>query len=159
MLPGPQLFAALALRITGVHSLGLDTAQGLALSESFYWDTDDATRAFSRRDFERMVKMPNSLQASVYSSTTHYLKAVSAAMTDATAPVMAKMRETPINDFFAHNGHIRADGVMVHDMHLYQVKSRAESHYPWDYLRLLDTVPGDKAFAPITPSKCPLLKH
>ncbi|MGE5268322.1 MAG: ABC transporter substrate-binding protein [Thiohalocapsa sp.] len=156
-IPGPQIFASPALRINGVHALGVETAQGLMLSESFYWDLNDATRAWSKRFFARADKMPNSLQAGVYSSTMHYLKAVAAAGTDDTAPVMRAMRATPINDFFAHNGHIRADGVMVHDMHLFQVKTPAESNYQWDYYKALATIPGDQAFRPLSQSKCPLV--
>jgi branched-chain amino acid transport system substrate-binding protein len=159
MVPGQQLIAALALRLNGVQALGLQTTQGLILSESFYWDLDDATRAWSRRFFERVHSMPNGLQAGVYSSTMHYLQAVARAGTDDTAAVMRAMREAPVNDFFAHNGQIRADGVMVHDMHLFQVKSPADSHYDWDYYRLLDTIPGDTAFAPLGASKCPLMKQ
>ncbi len=158
MIPGPQIFAGLGLRINGIHSLGLETTQGMMLSETFYWDTDDATRAWSKRFFDRVKKMPNSLQAAVYSSTMHYLQAVARAETDETDAVMKVMRATPIDDFFAHDGHIRADGVMVHDMRLFQVKSPAESHYPWDYYKLVATVPGDQAFAPLSQSKCPLVK-
>lgn len=159
MIPGAQTFAALALRVNGVHALGLDSTQGLMLAESFYWDQDEASRAWSKRFFERAKQMPNSLQAGVYSSTMHYLKAIAAAGTDATDAVMTKMRETPIDDFFAHGGHIRADGVMVHDMHLYRVKAPAESHYPWDYYQLAATLPGKRSFAPLAQSKCPLLQH
>ncbi len=159
VIPGPQTFASLALRITGVHALGLEIAQGLTLSESFYWDMNAATRAWSTRFFARTNKMPNSLQAGVYSSTMHYLQAVAATGTDATEPVMRMMRATPINDFFAHNGRIRADGVMVHDTHLFQVKTPGESNGPWDYYKLLATIPGDQAFRPLAQSKCPLVQH
>jgi len=158
MIPGPQVFAGLGLRINGVDALGLETTQGLMLGESFYWDLNEATRVWSKRFFERVKKMPNSVQAAVYSSTMHYLQAVAAAGTDETEPVMKMMRTTPIDDFFAHNGQIRADGVMVHDMRLFQVKTPAESHYPWDYFKLVATVPGDQAFAPLSQSKCPLVK-
>lgn len=156
MIPGPQTFAALALRINTVHSLGLETAQGLMLSESFYWDMNEATRAWAKRFFERVNKMPNSVQAGVYSSTMHYLQAVAHTGTDETAAVMKSMRETPINDFFARYGRIRADGVMVHDLYVYQVKTPSESRYPWDYYKLVATVPGDDAFGPLAQSKCPL---
>jgi branched-chain amino acid transport system substrate-binding protein len=159
MIPGPQIFAALSLRITGVDSLGLATAQGLMLTESFYWDADDATRTWSRRFFDRVGKMPNGLQAGVYSATMHYLQAVAKAGTDATEPVMQAMRAAPINDFYARNGHIRSDGVMVHDMHLYRVKSPAESHYPWDDYQLVTTIPGSDAFEPLADSTCPLAKQ
>jgi branched-chain amino acid transport system substrate-binding protein len=158
MLPGPQIFAGLGMRINGVHSLGLETTQGMMLSESFYWDMNEASRAWAKRYFDRVKKMPNSLQAGVYSSTMHYLQAVARAETDETDAVMKMMRATPIDDVFAHDGHIRADGVMVHDMRLFQVKSPSESHYPWDYYKLVATVPGDQAFAPLSQSKCPLVK-
>jgi branched-chain amino acid transport system substrate-binding protein len=159
MIPGPQVFAGLGLRISGVDSLGLETTQGMMLSEGFYWDTDEATRAWSKRFFDRVKKMPSSPQAGVYSSTTHYLQAVARAGTDETDAVINLMRATPINDFFAHDGHIRADGVMVRDLHLFQVKTPSESHYPWDYYKLAATVPGDQAFLPLAQSKCPLVKH
>jgi branched-chain amino acid transport system substrate-binding protein len=159
MIPGPQLFAGLAMRINQVQALGLETTQGMALSESFYWDLNDQTRAWSRRFFDRVKRMPNSLQAGVYSSTTHYLQAVARAGTDDTDPVLKTMRETPINDFFAQDGHIRIDGIMVHDMRLFQVKTPAESHYPWDDLKLIATVPGEEAFGSLAESKCPLIKQ
>jgi branched-chain amino acid transport system substrate-binding protein len=159
MIPGPQTFTAMSLRITGVDGLGLETAQGLVLGESYYWDQDDASRAWSKRFFDIIGKMPNSLQAGVYSSVTHYLKAVQTAGTDASDPVMNAMRAAPIDDFFTHGGRIRADGLMVHDMHLYQVKTPAESKYPWDYYKLVATIPADQAFAPLSRSKCPLVKQ
>jgi len=158
MIPGPQTFAAMSLRITVVDALGLETAQGLTLSESFYWDLDDATRAWSKRFFDIVGKMPNSLQAGVYSSVTHYLQAVAKAGTDATDPVMAAMKAAPVDDFFAHDGKIRADGLMVHDTRLFQVKAPGESKYPWDYLKLIATIPADQAFPPLSQSKCPLVK-
>jgi branched-chain amino acid transport system substrate-binding protein len=159
MVPGPQTFASLALRINGVNNIGLVAAQGMMLSESFYWDQDDASRAWSRRFFARIGKMPNSLQAGVYSATMHYLQAVASAGTDATQAVMQAMRAAPIDDFFAHGGHIRPDGLMVHDMYLFQVKTPAEAQYPWDYFRLAATIPRDQAFPPLSQSKCPLLKQ
>jgi len=158
MIPGPQTFAAMSLRITVVDALGLETAQGLTLSESFYWDLDDATRAWSKRFFDIVGKMPNSLQAGVYSSVTHYLQAVAKAGTDATDPVMTAMKAAPVDDFFAHDGKIRADGLMVHDTRLFQVKAPEESKYPWDYLKLVATIPADQAFPPLSQSKCPLAK-
>jgi branched-chain amino acid transport system substrate-binding protein len=158
MAPGPQLFAGLSLRITGVNDLGLAATQGLILTETFYWDTDDATRAWSKRFFDRVGQMPNSLQAGVYSSTMHYLQAVAKAGTDASDPVMQAMRAAPIDDFFVHDGHIRADGLMVHAMRLFRVKNPAESKYPWDYYQPVTTIPGDQAFEPLSQSKCPLVK-
>ncbi len=158
MIPGPQVFAGLGMRINAVHSLGLDTTQGMILTDAFYWDMNDATRAWSKRFFAQVKKMPNGLQAGVYSATMHYLEAVARAGTDDTDAVLKAMRAAPVNDFFAHDGHIRADGVMVHDMYLFQVKTPAESHYPWDYLKLIATIPGDKAFNSLAQSKCPLVK-
>ena len=157
MIPGPQTFAALSLRINGVDNLGLQTAEGLLLTETFYWDTDDATRTWSRRFFERIGKMPNSLQAGAYSSTTHYLQAVAKTGTDASGPVMQAMRDAPIDDFFAHGGRIRPDGLMVHEMPLFRVKTPAESHYPWDYYQQIAVVPADQASQPLDRSKCPLV--
>jgi len=157
MVPGAQRFAGLSLRINQVHDLGLQTAQGMLLATAFYWDQDEASRAWSKRFFDRVGAMPNELQAGVYSSTTHYLRAVAKAGTDAAEPVMQAMRATPIDDFFARGGRIRADGVMVHDMYLYEVKTPTESHEPWDYLRLVTTIPGADAFLPLSESKCPLV--
>ena len=153
-----QILAGLLMYINDIHAIGLRTAGGLMLTEGFYWDMNDETRAWSKRYFEKMKKMPNMSQAGAYSSTMHYLKAVQAAKTDDTAQVMAKMKATPINDFFAKNGRIREDGRMVHDMYLFEVKSQAESKYPWDYYKLVATVPGDKAFLPLSQSKCPMVK-
>jgi branched-chain amino acid transport system substrate-binding protein len=131
----------------------------MMVAEPFYWDSDDETRAWSKRFFARVERMPNSLQAALYSSTRHYLQSIAKAGTDATEPVMQAMRELPVNDFFARNGHIRIDGTMVHDMHLFQVKSPVETRYPWDYYRPIATVPGDRAFRPLAESKCPLGKQ
>jgi len=158
MIPGNQTLTAMSLRVNVVDALGLDAAQGMMLVSSFYWDRNEASRAWSKRYYERVNKMPNDLQAGVYSSVTHYLKAVASAGTDATEPVMAAMRAAPINDFFADNGKIRADGSMVHDMYLFEVKKPSESRYPWDYFRLVATVPGDQAFPPLAQSKCPLVR-
>ncbi len=155
---GTQKMAGLLLYINDIHAIGLKTAQGLVLTEAFYWDMNDATRAWSRKYFDKVKKMPNMSQAGVYSSVTHYLKAVQAAGTDETAAVMKQMKTLPINDFFARNGRIREDGRMVHDMYLFEVKKPDESKYPWDYYKLLATVPGDQAFMPVAKSQCPLLK-
>ena len=155
---GKQQIAGLLMFISDIHSLGLETAQGLLLTESFYWDLNNETRAWSRRYFERVKKMPGMAQAGVYSSTLHYLNAVKAAGTDDTATVMAKMKSTPINDMFVKNGRIREDGRMIRDMYLFQVKSPSESKYAWDYYKLVATVPGDQAFMPLSKSVCPLVK-
>ncbi|WP_241673255.1 ABC transporter substrate-binding protein [Lacisediminimonas profundi] len=153
-----QILAATLLYINDIHALGLPATQGMVLAEGFYWDLNAETRAWSRRYFERMKRMPNMSQAGVYSSVLHYLKAVKAAGTDDTAAVMRKMKELPVNDFFAKNGRIREDGRMVHDMYLFKVKTPAESKYPWDYYTHVGTVPGKDAFRPLSESACPLLK-
>ena len=153
-----QSLAALLMFINDVHALGLDTAKGLLLTEAFYWDRNDETRAWSKRFFERMKKMPNMVQAGTYSSVMHYLRAVRAAGTDDTAAVMAKLKSTPINDFFVQNGRIREDGRMMREMYLFEVKSNAESKYPWDYYKLKATIPPQDAFLPPEKSVCPLLK-
>jgi branched-chain amino acid transport system substrate-binding protein len=152
-----QNLAALLMLITDVHAVGLQTAQGLYLTEGWYWDTNAETRAWAKRYEERMKKKPNSNHASVYSSVTHYLKAVQAAGTDDTAAVMKKMKETPINDMFAKGGKIREDGRMVHDMYLFQVKKPSESKAPWDYYTLKGTVKGDDAFQSLEKTACPAL--
>ena len=155
---GGQRLAGLLVFISDVHALGLKTAQGLVLTEAFYWDMNDETRAFSKRFFQRTQRMPNMSQAGVYSATLHYLKAVQAAGTDATEPVMRIMKVTPVNDVFARNGRIREDGRMVHDMYLFEVKKPEESKAPWDYYRLVATIPADEAFQPLSQSRCPLVK-
>jgi branched-chain amino acid transport system substrate-binding protein len=159
MIPGRQVLAGLALRIAGVHALGLATTQGMLLSVPFYWDMNAQTRAWSKRFYAQVGAMPSAVQAAVYSATTHYLQAVAHAGTLNAAIVMKTMRAMPVHDFYAADGHIRPDGVLVHEMHLFQVKTPAESHYPWDYLKLLATVPGDRAFAPLTQSKCPIVEQ
>ena len=153
-----QNLAALLMLLTDVHAVGLNTAQGLYLTEGWYWDTNAETRAWAKKFEDRMKKKPNSNQASVYSATLHYLNAVKAAGTDDTAAVMKKMHEMPINDMFAKNGKIRDDGRMVHDMYLYQVKTPAESKAPWDYYKLKGTVKGDDAFQSLANSRCPMFK-
>jgi branched-chain amino acid transport system substrate-binding protein len=144
--------------ITDVDALGLETAQGLVFTEAFYWDLNDETRAFSKRFMERIKHAPASPQAAIYSSVLHYLNAVKAAGTTDSEAVMAKMKETPVNDMFAKNGRIREDGRMVHDMYLVQVKKPSESKGRWDYYKVLATVPGDEAFQPLSQSRCPLVK-
>lgn len=155
---GNQRVAGLLVWDTDVHALGLEVAQGLLLTTAFYWDRDDRTRAWARRFFERMKRMPHMGDAGDYSSTMHYLRATQAAGTDAAGPVMAKMKEMPIDDFFATNGRIREDGRMVHDMYVYEVKRPSESKYPWDYYRLRGTIPASEAFRPLSESACPLVK-
>lgn len=153
-----QKLAALLLWINDVHSLGLPVAQGMQLTNAWYWDMNEESRKFAQRFQQRVGSMPNMAHAGDYSSTLHYLKAVQAAGSDDADAVSAKMRETPINDMFAKNGRIRVDGRMVHDMYLWEVKSPSESKYPWDYLKLVKTIPAAQAFMPLEQSTCYLVK-
>jgi branched-chain amino acid transport system substrate-binding protein len=155
---GKQSIAGLLMYISDVHALGLKRTQGMMLTEGFYWDLNEQTRAWSKRFFERHKRMPTSAQAGEYSAVSHYLKAVQAAGTDETGAVMAKMRELPVNDIFAKDGKIRADGAMVHSMYLAQVKKQSDSKYPWDYLTIKATVPADQAFQPLSASRCALVQ-
>jgi branched-chain amino acid transport system substrate-binding protein len=157
VLKGGQQMAALLALITDIHSLGLPVAQGLLLTTSFYWDMDDKTREWSKRYFAKMNRMPTMWQAGVYSSVMHYLNAVKETGTDEPLKVAAKMREKPIEDFFARNGRLREDNLMVHDLMLVQVKSPEESKYPWDYYKILTKISGEDAFGPPDPA-CPLVK-
>lgn len=155
---GGQVLSAPVVFLTDIHALGLSAAQGMSFLEGFYWDQNDETRAFAKRFFEVRKTMPTSLQAGVYSEVLHYLKAVQAAGTDEAKTVAAKMRELPVNDFFAKNGKVREDGRMVHDMLLVQVKKPSESKRPWDYYNVVATVPGDQVFLPLGQSECALVK-
>src|SRR5436190_4143065 len=155
---GGQKMAGLLVYVNDVNTLGLEVAQGMLLTDAFYWDRDEETRAWAQRYFQRMNKMPNMVQAGIYSATTHYLNAVKAAGTDEASAVMDKMRSTPINDFFVKNGKIREDGRMVHEMYLYEVKKPSESTRQWDYYKLVASIPADQAFVPLSESKCPLVK-
>ena len=154
-----QTLVSLLVFITDVHSLGLAAAQGLQFATAFYWDRDDESRAWSKRFFAIHQRMPTSAHAAVYSATRHYLRAIEAAGTDESKAVMAKMREMPINDFFAKNGKLREDGRMVHDMYLVEVKTPSESSGPWDYYKIIATIPGDQAFRPAGEDGCPLIKR
>jgi branched-chain amino acid transport system substrate-binding protein len=158
LMKGGQKLIALLLEITDVHSIGLKDGQGLIVTDAFYWDRDDETRAFSKRFLEKVGHMPTMIQAGLYSATMHYLKAIDAIGTDEAPKVMAQMRATPINDFFAKNGKIRIDGRMVHDMYLFEVKKPEESKGEWDLYKLLATVPADQAFRPLDKGGCPLVK-
>ena len=155
---GGQRLTGLLVYINDVHSLGIQATQGMTLTSAFYWDRNEGSRQWAKRFFDRLHKMPNMSQAGVYSATLHYLKAAQAAGTTDTASVMRTMRAMPVDDFFAHDGHIRADGLMVHDLYLFQVKTPAESKSPWDLYKLVATIPGDQAFQPLSESKCPLVK-
>ena len=156
IVQGGQRLAALLFTLAEVHGLGLQAAQGLVLTEGFYWDNDDESRAFSKRFMQRTNRMPNMIQAGTYSSVMHYLKAVKAAGTDEPDAVTKKMREMPVEDFFAKKGKVLPNGRMVHDMYLFQVKTPAESKAPWDYYKKLATISGDQAFATPKDSGCPL---
>ncbi|HMN71774.1 MAG TPA: ABC transporter substrate-binding protein [Rhodoblastus sp.] len=154
---GGQKLAGIVMFISDIHSLGLKTAQGLTITEGYYWDKDDLSREFGKKFFARMNRMPTMNQASTYSATLHYLKAVKAAGTRDTKPVMAKMRELPVRDYFTQNGYLRADGRMVHSMLLLEVKKPEESKYPWDYYKVLAELPGDEVFRPMKDGGCPLV--
>jgi len=154
---GGQRLAAISAVITDVHAVGLADAQGLLLAESFYWDRTAESRQWSKRFFARRGVMPTQMQAGVYSAVTHYLKAVDALGSDEAKAVVARMRDMPIHDFFADRGFLRADGRMVHDMYLVEVKKPEESRYPWDYYSILKTIPGEEAFRPLNEGGCPLL--
>jgi len=157
IMPAQKLIALL-MEITDVHSLGVKATQGLIVTDGFYWDSNDETRAFSKKFMERVGHMPTMIQAGLYSATMHYLKAIEAVGTDEAPKVMAQMRAMPINDFFAKGGKIRIDGRMVHDMSLYEVKKPEESKGEWDLYKLIATVPGDEAFRPLEKGGCPLVK-
>jgi len=154
-----QKLAGLLIFITDIHSLGLQVAQGVVLTTGFYWDLDDKTREWSKRFFDKHGAMPSMAQAGVYSSTLHYLKAVEAAGTDEALAVAEKMRELPIDDFFARNATLTKDGRLRHDMYLAQVKAPGESKYDWDYYTILATIPAAEAFRPLSESECPLVKQ
>jgi len=158
IVKGGQKLAGLLVFATDVQSLTLPVAQGLVLTEAFYWDLNDETRAWTKRYRAKKDKLPSMLTAGVYSSTLHYLKAVQAAGTDDAKAVMAKMREMPVNDMMTKNGKLREDGRLVRDMYLFQVKSPAESKGKDDIYKLIATVPGDKAYRPMNEGKCPLIK-
>jgi len=151
-------FAGLLVFITDVHTLGLDTAQGLILTESFYWDLNDRTRAWSTRFFERHGRMPTMIHAGVYSSVLHYLKAVEALGSDDGSKVIAKMKVTPTNDPVFGFGRIRKDGRKIHPMYLFEVKKPSESKGPWDYYKLRGIIPSDTAFRGMKEGGCSMAK-
>ncbi len=156
---GKQKLAAFLAFINDIHAIGLQQAQGLVLTTSFYWDLDDQTRAWSQRFFKVNGKMPSMTQAGVYSGVLHYLKAVQAIGSKDPDQVAAKMRATPINDMFARGGVLRPDGLMVHDMLLVQAKAPAESKSEWDLYNVLDRIPGASAFPDMATAGCPLVAH
>jgi branched-chain amino acid transport system substrate-binding protein len=150
--------AGLLMFINDVHSLGLNATQGMYLTDSWYWNRDAETRAWSRKFFEKIKRMPSSIQAGDYSAAHNYLNAVKAVGSDDSDKVLAQMKKTKINDIFAKGGFIRDDGRMVHDMYLLQVKKPDESKYPWDYYHVRQTIPAAEAFQPMSASRCPLVK-
>jgi branched-chain amino acid transport system substrate-binding protein len=154
-----QTIVSLLVFISDVHSMELSAAQGLKFVTAFYWDRNEETRAWSKRFFERQGRMPTMPQAAVYSAIGHYLAAIAAAGTDEAKAVMAKMRERPVNDFYVRNGRLREDGRLIHDMYFAQVKTPSESKGPWDYYKILATIPGDQAFRPLAEGGCPLVAH
>jgi branched-chain amino acid transport system substrate-binding protein len=154
--PG-QTIVPLVGTITEVNALGAAATQGMILVEPFYWDLDDASRQWSRRFQAKFGKMPNFVQAGAYSAVMNYLKAVQTTKTDDAGVVMKQLKSAPINDMFARNGHIRADGRMVHDLYLVQVKAPADVKDKWDYYNVKETVSGDEAFQPLATSKCRLV--
>jgi branched-chain amino acid transport system substrate-binding protein len=157
-LRGRQKLAAFLPFITDIRSMGLDIAQSLILTTAYYWDRDDASRRFAERFYARQKAMPTMIQAGTYSAVRHYLAAVKAADSKDADAVMQRMRETPVNDDVFHDGALRADGQMVHDMYLVEVKKPADSTRDWDFYNILRRIPGEKAFPPIAESKCKFVK-
>ena len=158
IVAGGQNLAGIVMFISDIHSLGLKLAQGLIITEAFYWDKDDRSRAFGEKYFARMKRMPTMNQAATYSATLHYLKAVKAVGTRETKAVLARMREMKVDDAFTSNGKLREDGRMVHSMLLLQVKTPEESKKPWDYYKVLAEVPGDEVFRPMKDGGCQYVK-
>jgi len=154
IVEGGQKLAGLLLFISDIHSLGLQTAHGLQLTSAFYWDQNDATRAWSRRYFDRMKREPTMVQAGVYGAITHYLAAIKATGTADGPPVVKEMKATPVNDFMTKNGKIREDGTLVRDMYLFEVKKPEETKGPWDYYKQLAVLPGEEAFKRLGPNQC-----
>jgi branched-chain amino acid transport system substrate-binding protein len=154
-----QQLAAMIFLVQDAHSLGTNAAQGIYLTTAFYHDADDASRAWSKRFMDRVGAEPSMLQAGVYSSVMHYLKAVQAAGTRDSAGVMAQMRAMPVEDFMTHGARIREDGHLMRDMYLAQVKSPAESHGEWDLFKIISRIPADQVVWPLSESRCPLVRH
>ncbi|MGO6814644.1 ABC transporter substrate-binding protein [Rhizobium leguminosarum] len=155
---GGQHLAALLFTLAEVHGLGLEAAQGLTLTEGFYWNRDDESRAFAKKFFARTGKMPNMIHTGTYSAVTQYLKAVEKAGTDETEAVAKQLHEMPVDDVFARGGTVGANGRMIHDMYLLQVKKPSESKEPWDYFNVLATIPGKEAYIDPAKSGCDLVK-
>jgi branched-chain amino acid transport system substrate-binding protein len=157
LIAGGQRLASMIVYDSDIISLGLDKARGLYLTTAFYWDLDDGTRTFAERFFKRRGTMPNMIQASIYSSVNHYLKAAKATGGFEPDKILPQMRATPVNDFFAKDGKLRPDGLMQHDTFLMEVKAPSESKSKWDILKLVRRIPGDVGYAPLADSKCSTL--
>lgn len=157
MAGGPQKPTALLMFLSDVHGMGPEIAQGLSTVTAWYWDLNDDTRAFAKRFYAQYNRMPTAPQASVYSAVLHYLKAVAATGTDATAPVIEKMRATPVDDFYAPGARLRADNKLVHDFYLVQVKPPQKIEKPWAYYDVLQKIPAAEAYLPLSESECPMV--
>ena len=156
---GAQKLVAFFLTVMDVKAVGLETAKGTVLTEGFYWDLDERTRAFSERFKAQHGAVSSAIQAGIYSAVRHYLKAVAASKSDEAKGTIAKMRELPIEDEVVRNAKLREDGRMVHDFYVFQVKDPAQSKGEWDFYNLLATIPGDQAFRPLSQSMCPAVKN
>jgi len=152
-----QKMIGLLTYISDVHGIGLQSAKGLVLASAFYWDLTEETRSWTKRFMERSKKIPTMANAGAYGATLHYLKAIKEAGTDEAQAVVRKMKEIPVNDFFTKDGSVREDGRVIRNMYLFQVKSPQESMYPYDYYKLLNTVPGEQAFRPLSEGGCPMV--
>ncbi|HKJ94628.1 MAG TPA: ABC transporter substrate-binding protein [Gammaproteobacteria bacterium] len=159
IVQGGQQMAGMLVFITDVKSMGLKVAQGLQFTSAFYWDRNEASRKWSKRFYDKHGAMPTMVQAGVYSAVTHYLEAVKEAGTDDADAVRAKLGDMTINDFFVSDGHIEPNGLMAHDMYLLKVKKPSESDGDWDLMSVVSTIPADKAFIPLSESKCPLVSQ
>ncbi len=155
---GGQHLAALLFTLAEVHGLGLEAAQGLTLTEGYYWNRDDDSRAFAKKFFARTGKMPNMIHTGTYSAVLQYLKAIQKAGTDETEAVAKQLHEMPVDDVFGRGGTVGPNGRMIHDMYLLQVKKPAESKEPWDYFNVLATIPGKEAYIDPAKSGCDLVK-
>jgi len=158
IVAGGQRLAALLFTLAEVHGLGLEAAQGLTLTEGFYWDRDDESRAFAKKYMDRTGRMPNMIQAGTYSAVTQYLKAIDKAGTDETEAVSKELHAMPVDDVFGRGGKVGANGRMIHDMYLMEVKKPSESKQEWDYYKVLATIPGDESYIKPAESGCPLVK-
>ena len=158
IVEGGQNLAGLLVFISDIHSLGLQAAHGLQLTEAFYWDQNDATRTWSKRFFDKMNRQPTMVQAGVYGAIMHYLAAIKATGSDDGTTVVKQMKATPVTDFMTKNGKIREDGTLVRDMYLFEVKKPSESKGPWDYYKQISVIPGEEAFKLQGPNQCPLVK-